>query len=340
MDRSFGRGFPLWGLLLYNNSGSYSEFLSNLCKEKMSAQASDEKSSVYSNPNGMPFANGKNLHMDLGKGDINNRIITVGTQSRAEKIAKHFDKETSRVSSYRGFLTINGEYQGVPVSVVAIGMGPSMMDFFVRETRAVTDGPIVCARFGTCGGITEKAIVGSVVVASGGSGYASRNPDAFAYNYDGSAPNEDITPKYYMARVAPAHDGLSAALEQSLSSALHNDEILMSDRSHGDLVSSGTNVTAESFYSSQGRIDPEFDDNNDTIIDEVCKFYPDARTMEMETFQLFHLAKCSKQPFHASAAAIVVANRANNTTVDGGRLERVEDLGGKATLHAVAMFEV
>ena len=66
----------------------------------------------------------------------------------------------------------------------------------------------------------------------------------------------------------------------------------------------------------------------------------DARTMEMETFQLFHLAKCSKQPFIASAAAIVVANRADNTTVDGDRLQRVEDLGGKATLHAVAMFEI
>ena len=105
-------------------------------------------SAVYSNPNGMPFADGKNLHMDLGRGDINNRIVTVGTQSRAEKIAAHFDEETSRIASGRGFLTINGIYQGVAVSVVAIGMGPSMMDFFVREARAVrsaTPVPRVCA---------------------------------------------------------------------------------------------------------------------------------------------------------------------------------------------------
>lgn len=303
----------------------------------MSAPASS--GSVYSNPNGMPFANGKNLHMDLGRGDINNRIVTVGTASRAEKIASHFDKETSRVSSGRGFLTINGEYQGIPVSVVAIGMGPSMMDFFVREVRAVTDGTIVCARFGTCGGITEKAIVGSVVVASGGSGYASRNPDGFAHNYDEGSPSADV-PKYCMARVAPSDERLSSALEAEMSRALHADEMLMTDRNHGDLVSSGVNVTAESFYSSQGRIDPEFDDGNDTIIDEVRTFYPDARTMEMETFQLFHLAKCSKQPFIASAAAIVVANRADNSTVAGERLTRVEEIGGKATLHAVATLEV
>ena len=65
-----------------------------------------------------------------------------------------------------------------------------------------------------------------------------------------------------------------------------------------------------------------------------------AGTMEMETFQLFHLALCSQQPFIASAAAIVVANRADNSTVDGDRLTRVEDIGGKATLHAVATLQL
>ena len=292
---------------------------------------------VYSNPNGMPFADGKNLHMDLGKGDINNRIITVGTASRAEKIASFFDQITSRVQSGRGFLTINGTYKDVPVSVVAIGMGPSMMDFFVREVRAVTDGPIVCARFGTCGGITSKAIVGSVVVASGGSAYVNRNPDAFAHCYDNSEPSADSSiSKYNMYQVAPADSRLSAALEAELTRTLHADAVLMEGHHAGELVSSGTNVTAESFYSSQGRIDPQFDDANEGLIEQVCEKYPDARTMEMETFQLFHLAKCSKQPFFASAAAIVVANRANNSTVDGDRLERVESLGGKAVLHAVA----
>jgi hypothetical protein len=35
----------------------------------MSQQASieEEKKGVYSNPNGMPFADGKNLHMDVSK---------------------------------------------------------------------------------------------------------------------------------------------------------------------------------------------------------------------------------------------------------------------------------
>ena len=58
--------------------------------------------------------------------------------------------------------------------------------------------------------------------------------------------------------------------------------------------------------------------------------------MEMETFMLFHLGKCCHDPIYASAAAIVVANRCNNSTVDKKVLEDVEMLGGLAVLQAVA----
>jgi hypothetical protein len=33
------------------------------------------------------------------------------------------------------------------VSCVAIGMGPAMMDFFVRESMAVLNGPVAIIRF-------------------------------------------------------------------------------------------------------------------------------------------------------------------------------------------------
>ena len=65
-------------------------------------------------------------------------------------------------------------------------MGISMMDFFVRETRGVTVGPIVIVRFGTCGGLSEDTPPGSVVIASHGSGFVSRNPDAFYEDSDKS----------------------------------------------------------------------------------------------------------------------------------------------------------
>ena len=54
-----------------------------------------------------------------------------------------------------------------------------MMDFFVREARAVVEGPMAVVRFGTCGGLVEAAAEGSIVVASGGTSYICRNYDFF-----------------------------------------------------------------------------------------------------------------------------------------------------------------
>jgi uridine phosphorylase len=45
-------------------------------------------------------------------------------------------------------------------------------------------------------------------------------------------------------------------------------------------VNEGTNITTDSFYSSQGRFDPSFNDENDRLISEVLKKYPKAITMD------------------------------------------------------------
>mmetsp|Transcript_9702 Transcript_9702/g.16198 ORF Transcript_9702/g.16198 Transcript_9702/m.16198 type:complete len:303 (+) Transcript_9702:39-947(+) len=291
--------------------------------------AKEAQAPVYENTNGVPLCNGKNLHMDVGLGDIANRIITVGSESRAEKIAASFDGDElnlKRIKSSRGFTTITGTFNGVPVSTVAIGMGPAMMDFFVRETRAVVEGPMAIIRYGTCGGLTEAASAGSIVVATDGSGYISRNPDAFAACYssgsasvsdsadassstavddDTAAPSSSSSlaaqqaPKYRLAQIAPANKELSELMISSLKEHIPDDVP----------IRTGANVTADSFYSSQGRLDPAFDDGNLDIADIVKAKYPTIQTMEMETFFLLHLAACCKVPIKAAAAAIVVANR-------------------------------
>ena len=54
-----------------------------------------------------------------------------------------------------------------------------MMDFFVREIRAVVPGPMAIIRYGTCGGLGPDAIPGTVVCASQGSSFVGRNYDYF-----------------------------------------------------------------------------------------------------------------------------------------------------------------
>lgn len=74
--------------------------------------------------------------------------ITVGSPSRAERIASFLDASPppARLATERGFLTITGRYQGVPLSIVSIGMGNSMADFFVREVRECLSGDMVVVR--------------------------------------------------------------------------------------------------------------------------------------------------------------------------------------------------
>lgn len=296
--------------------------------------SSDKKSSVYENTNGFPLANGKNLHMDVGFGDLANRIVTVGAVSRLEKVAKYLDTDSVRFrhTSSRGFTSITGTFSGVPVSIVAIGMGISMMDFFVRESRAVVDGPMAVIRFGTCGGLSEKAPTGSVVVASKGAAMISRNPDSFTRDYSDSVGGDNIPLEeaYTLSMIAPASTELSSLVIRSLGDGVGSDRVV-----------EGTNVTADSFYSSQGRIDDNFDDCNENLIaDYVLRRYPDAGSMEMESFSLLHLAKCAKKPIFAAATAIVVANRCTADVIPGDLLEHIEDKGGEAMLKALTAFEM
>jgi uridine phosphorylase len=74
--------------------------------------------------------------------------ITVGSPSRADRIANFLDASPKpfRLTTERGFMTITGRYRGVPISVISIGMGSSMADFFVREVRECLSGDMVVVR--------------------------------------------------------------------------------------------------------------------------------------------------------------------------------------------------
>ena len=262
-------------------------------------------------------------------GDLANRVITVGSPARAKMISEFLDKDhpTRHFVSSRGFVTYTGKYHGVEVSIVAIGMGVSMMDFFVRESRAIVEGPMAMIRFGTCGGIATDSIRGKVAVATDGSGFVMRNPDAFDnyYNESGTAsPIRVSHDAYHFYNVAPSDPELNDLVTKHLKADLGD-----------DIVVSGSNVTADSFYSSQGRIDDRFHDDNVGLLQKIHEKYPTANSLEMESFVLFHLAKVCIKPIKATAAAIIVANRLDSSVVDDDVLQHVEQVGGHAVLKAI-----
>ncbi|BGP34000.1 hypothetical protein JCM10296v2_005815 [Rhodotorula toruloides] len=105
-------------------------------------------------------------HVGVRAGQVSNLILTVGDSSRLHRVASLLDADPKPFenTSNRGFTVVTGRYRGVEVSLVAIGMGVAMVDFFVREIRAVVTGDIAIIRFGSCGSLDPTFRVGSIGV--------------------------------------------------------------------------------------------------------------------------------------------------------------------------------
>ncbi|KAJ3845416.1 nucleoside phosphorylase domain-containing protein [Lentinula raphanica] len=229
-------------------------------------------------------ADNRVYHLGLKPGEIANRIVTVGSASRALTIATHFDKEpkTLRVLSERGFQTITGRYKGVPISVISIGMGAPNMDFFIRETREIIIGDMVVVRLGSCGSLNHTfAPVGTVVVPKACVSI-TRNVD-----FDFGSLEDEATKgerAYRISKPVPDNSELHKLVVSSLENARPLD-------SQSKIVGELVNASADSFYSSQGRL-TSFPDHNTHLVQELLQEVKDLGTLEMETFHLYHLAKC------------------------------------------------
>lgn len=146
----------------------------------------DAKAHHKFDPNLPIDAGGRVYHLQIKADEVSPRILSVGDAGRAERIAALFDPGTERitVTSSRGFITHTGYFNGVRVSVIATGMGVAMMDFVVRETRAIIEGPMVVVRYGTCGGLRDTP-AGAIAVASQGAVLIKRDSDMAAVGYAG-----------------------------------------------------------------------------------------------------------------------------------------------------------
>ncbi|KAF6266147.1 nucleoside phosphorylase domain-containing protein [Scenedesmus sp. NREL 46B-D3] len=233
----------------------------------------------------------------LQRGEVANRILSVGSMDRAFIIADQLQGAEPGAPLFqhlsgRGFLTITGLYHGTPVSIITTLMGMPNMDFVVREARAVVDGQMAIVRLGT------------------------RDPDAWTF--------EDGRPYYTVSAPVPA----DPQLVQLLVAACNQ---------HGGAsgVVEGLDATADSFYSSQGRTGGLFEDVNEAVIEQLMAQHPQLVSLEMETFHLLDLARCSKGSIKAAAFCIAAAERYSNRFISTEQIHVCERLGGAAALTAL-----
>lgn len=173
--------------------------------------------------------------------------------------------------------------------------GMPMMDFCLRELRAIVSGPIAIIRFGTCGVIKTNVsdILGCLAVCDGGSAILQ---------HDVNDESCEVENAYRLSRVWPPDRSLT--------------DILMScckQRVGESIVHSSVNVSADSFYGSQGRKSVGFNDCNEGLLDMIRARLAAAETitMEMETGQLMHVAGKHVQDggLRVAAVHLVVADR-------------------------------
>jgi uridine phosphorylase len=281
-----------------------------------------------SNANFPMDGEGRVYHLGVKAGEVANRILSVGDSGRASLLATFFDdpSKTFTRASTRGFVIHTGRRKGVPMTIIATGMGIPMIDFVVRECRAIVEGPMVIARFGTCGTPQTDIPIGSICVASKGSICATRKYDAFL-----DSAHKEGTPKaldyYALSKIFPADAKLSELILAKLEKSVRP-----------EIIHRGLNITGDSFYSSQGRVTTHFEDYNESLLDEVLEIHPDVASLEMETFHLFHLAHCSRGSITASAATIVLAQRRSGAFLDHATTRQLEKDGGCAVLDALAEY--
>lgn len=267
---------------------------------------------------------GRTYHVGVKPGDVANLVLSVGPVDRAERISTFLDppatgRKMFRNMSSRGFLTITGFYRGSRVSIISTHMGIANMDFVVREVRAVVEGPLCVVRFGTCGAVQPPAKLGDFIIATEGSVCIRTNPDAFA--------KESSEAPYTITSVVPSDPELSQALYTEAAKLVGS----------GNVVS-GLNATADLFYSSQGRLLEQFEDRNEHLFAELLTKHPKAQSLEMETFQLLHLARCCRtDPIRGAAICIALAERYSNKFIDYAKVKRLEEIGGLAALNALVL---
>lgn len=123
-------------------------------------------------------------HINAKYGDFAKTVLMPGDPLRAKFIAETYLTDPRLVNEVRGMLGYTGEYNGVPVSVLASGMGVPSMGIYSYELYSFY-GVENIIRIGTAGAIADSLKLRDVVFGAGScttSNFASQYnlPGAFA----------------------------------------------------------------------------------------------------------------------------------------------------------------
>ena len=140
-------------------------------------------------------------HNAANSGDIAQTVLLPGDPLRAKVISERFLKDAVQFNSVRNMYGFTGTYEGKRVSVMGTGMGMPSIGIYASELVKFYDVKNLI-RIGSCGAITDKIKIGSIIMAQG-----ACTDSNFAHQYD--------LPGTYSA--IASYDLLSKAVESARS---------------------------------------------------------------------------------------------------------------------------
>lgn len=233
-------------------------------------------------------AEGRQYHIGLGPKDVAPYILLCGEPKRVERVAKYFEKKSEPISS-REYLTVTGTYKGIPVSVMATGMGPDNTEIAVVEISQIVKSPTLI-RIGSCGALKKGIELGELVISTG-------------------AVRLENTSTYFV------HEGYPAVAHHEVVAALISAAQKKKFRHHV-----GITATAPGFYGAQARKVPGFPPRDAELLTKLEAM--NVSNIEMEASCLFTLA--TLKGFRAGAVCAVYSNRHKNKFIDTETMRAAE----------------
>lgn len=106
---------------------------------------------------------GKQMHLQITKGDVGRYVILPGDPARCQKIARYFD-DPKQIAQNREYTIWTGKLDGEPVAVCSTGIGGPSAAIALEEL--VECGADTFIRVGTSGGIVDEVCGGDIVIAT------------------------------------------------------------------------------------------------------------------------------------------------------------------------------
>lgn len=134
------------------------------------------------------YAEEKEYHIGVGKGEVGRYVILPGDPGRCEKIAAYLDNP-QKVAQNREYTTYTGTLEGVLVSVVSTGIGGPSASIAMEEL--IHCGADTFIRVGTSGGMQPEVCGGDLVIATAAIRYEGTTKEYAPIEYPAVA-NYDV----------------------------------------------------------------------------------------------------------------------------------------------------